>query len=209
MKLFIWLALCLPFSVVSPAAANEEMEGRGEERVDGPENSDPERYLEHLEEGLGLDAKQKEKVRAAFAESDKRSKSKRAELKALQEKAHALRKDLNEERRRRDEAVRELLTLDQKDRFDALRMGRHRRQPEGGGSSERRRYWEEKEERGGERRERFERRFKGGDERDPSRFPPEMWHEHREPGGRPSERDPRMNPKPGDQPPGAPPEPGD
>lgn len=206
-----WLVLCLPFFLAAPVVAGEHEEGPPGEHHPGGEEPSPERMLKHLTEALQLDDKQKAKVAAAMEESASRSKAKRAEMKSLHEKMRAVAKEVQEEERRLQEKIREQLTLEQKDRFDAMRLRQRRGPGEGGGGGE------EREERREFRRERFRRGggeeggepgFPGGGEKGPGHFPPEMWHEHRQPGAPPTERNKRMDPRPDDMPPGAPPEPG-
>lgn len=178
----------------------------GDDHREGPPEEDMEpsadKYAEKMERALGLDAKQKAAVRKEAEESFKRSKSKREEMKALRDKMKEAGKGLQQEMRRLEEGVREHLTIEQKDKFDAIRMRMRMRGAERG-------------ERREERREIIKERFKrgsggregpGGDEVGPGRFPPEMWHEHGAPGGGPPPG--RRGPSPDDQPPGAPPEPG-
>lgn len=204
MKPSTLLALCLPFVLAALVVAGERGEGPPEEHGEGGEELTPERRIEHLQESLKLDDKQKEKVRAAMEESSQRSKAKRAEMKALREKMHAIGKEVQEEERRLQEKIREQLTLEQKDRFDAMRM--HRRQ--GGEEREEQREFKRERFRRGGGDERGGQGFPGDGEKGPGHFPPEMWHQHREPGAPPAERDKRTNPRPDDMPPGAPQEPG-
>ena len=200
------LALCLPVFLAGPVVAGEPGEGPPEEHREGEEPS-PERMLGRLEEALKLDDKQKGKVKAAMEESAARSKAKREEMKALHEKMRAVGKELQEEDRRLQEKIREQLTLEQKDRFDMMRMQRRRGGEERQEREERREFRRERPRReGGE--EGGERGFPGDGRKGPGDFPPEMWHERRAPGAPPTERNPRMNPRPGDLPPGAPGEPG-
>ncbi|MBI5597956.1 MAG: hypothetical protein HY928_17880 [Elusimicrobia bacterium] len=193
------LFLCLPVLFCAGAAAEGREGPPGEAHEEGPDMS-PERMLQGLTEGLELDAKQKDKVRGEVEDSFKRSKSKREEMKALQEKMREAAKGMQEEMRRLEEGIRQHLTIEQKDKFDMMRMRRRER-------------GERRMERREERRETIKERFKRGggrgapgeEEEGPGRFPPEMWHEGGAPGGGP----PRgRGPTPGDQPPGAPPEPG-
>ena len=204
MRKLIPLLLCLP--LLLPAALRAE---EGEGRRDGPSEEEmepsPEKYADKMEQALGLDAKQKEAVRKEAEESFRRSKSKREEMKALRHKMKEAGKGLQQEMRRLEEGVRQHLSIEQKDRFDAMRMRMRMRGAERG-------------ERREERREIIKERFmrgpggsggRGGpgeDDYGPGRFPPEMWHEHGAPGGGPPPG--RRGPGPDDQPPGAPPEPG-
>lgn len=176
MKLFL-SALCLALAV--PSGANDPVGDAPPHEGEEAREQSPEKFAEGLTKGLELDAKQSEKVKALYRESQGRSKAKRTEMKALQEKLHALRKEMMSETRRLEEQIRGELTLEQKDKFDMMRL--RRRGGRGGG--------EGREER---REKRFERRqgWEGGeggpgrrtpfDEDDgPRRFPPEMWQERR------------------------------
>lgn len=179
-------ALCLGLAVPSGVRAfvGDSPPPGGEDERD----QSPEKFAEGLTKGLELDAKQSEKVKALFKESQERSKSKRAEMKALQEKMKGLHKEMMSEMRRLEEGIRGELTLEQKDRFDMMRLRRRGGRGGGGGGGERE-----------ERREMRERREGGGpgkgrrspdldDDDGPRRFPPEMWHEKRgESGGGPGE----------------------
>lgn len=172
MRLFLF-ALCLTFAAF--VSAQDRGGGPPPEK---PKEQTPEQLIDSLTEGLKLDAKQSEKVKALSKDYFERTTGKGEEAKALREKLAALEKELSEATRRLEEAIRAELTLEQKDLFDRLRLRRHG----GPGRGERE-----------ERREfRFERRGPGGrrggppgmDEEGPGRFPPEMWQEPRR-GGRP------------------------
>lgn len=143
-------------------------------------------FLDGLTESLDLNAAQTEKVKALTKDYFERTKAKTEEAKALREKLAALEKDLSDQTRRLEEAVRGELTFEQKDRFDMLRI--HRRQP----PREMREMREKRMERMMDRR--GGGGFRGGspgmeDEGGPGRFPPEMWHEGRK-GGRGKEDGP-------------------
>ena len=207
------LSLCLFLALPAFAHDKDHEEGppgKGHEEGGIPEFA-PKTMLDHLERELMLDAKQRDKVKAILDDGDAAVKSKREEMEALAKKMETLHKEMSGHQRQVEEKVRETLTLEQKERFDEMRM-RGRRgapgfHPPGGervpGGRE-----------GGQERmpPGFPRGGPGGGtrgEQDPANFPTEMWHEHAPPGAPPKGRDPRMNPRPDDQPPGAPPEPED
>ncbi|TPW20450.1 MAG: hypothetical protein FD126_1670 [Elusimicrobia bacterium] len=186
MRLFLF-ALCLSFA--SSVSAADRDAGPPSEK--GKEKG-TEQFLDGLTESLDLNASQAEKVKVLTKDYFDRTKAKTEEAKALREKLTALEKDLSEQTRRLEEAVRGELTFEQKDRFDMLRI--HRRQPP--------REMREMREMREKRMERMmERRGGGGgkggsrggppdmdDEGGPGRFPPEMWHEGRGGQGAPGKR---------------------
>lgn len=174
----ILFSACLALAATSQAG-DREGEGPRQER-EGPQEQSPEKFAEGLTKGLELDAKQAEKVKSLFKDSQERSKAKRAEMKALQEKMKGLHKELMEEHRRLEERIREELTLEQKERFDMMRLKGRRM----GGPGERREMREERRKIRFERREgegpgRGGRRMEWEEEDAPRRFPPEMWEERR------------------------------
>lgn len=174
MRLFLF-ALCLTF-----AAAVSAQDRGGGPPPEKPKELTPEQLIDSLTEGLKLDAKQSEKVKALSKDYFDRTKGKGEEAKVLREKLMALEKDLSEQTRRLEEAIRDELTLEQKDRFDMLRV--HRRNAGRGGPRERREIRIER--RGGPGGRPGPGGPPGMDDMGPGRFPPEMWEERRGgPGG--------------------------
>lgn len=175
-------AACLALAV--PSGAEDRDDGPPGSEREGPREQTPEKFAEGLTKGLELDAKQAEKVKSLFKDSQERSKAKRADMKALMEKMQGLKKELMEEHRRLEEKIREELTLEQKERFDMMRLKGRRM----GAPGERREMREERRKMRFERREgegpgRGGKRMEWEEEDGPRRFPPEMWEERRGGGG--------------------------
>lgn len=174
MRLFLF-ALCLTFAAF--VSAQDRGGGPPPEK---PKEQTPDQLIDSLTEGLKLDAKQAEKVKALAKDYFERTKGKGEEAKALREKLLALEKDLSEQTRRLEEAIRDELTLEQKDRFDMLRV--RRRNAGRGGPQERREFRIER--RGGPGGRPGRGGPPGMEDMGPGRFPPEMWEERRGgPGG--------------------------
>lgn len=148
------------------AAGAERTEGGGEEEQGPPELQ--ERYLERLNTELQLKPEQKGKIEGILKERTPAMKGKWGELQRLRKRMESLGKEMQTLMLETQEKVREQLTLEQRARFDELKLRQRRRMERRGPGG---RPGMDPQELPPGMRERIER----GEM--PQRFPPERWEE--------------------------------